>query len=71
MLLASPQQGEITVIMIGSWILHSIGHLGDGRMWMAKHPMVTEPFQPPVSGDNITVLSTFTIFKKRKTNFKN
>ena len=33
--------------MIGSWILHSIGHLGDGRMWMAKHPMVTEPFQPP------------------------
>ena len=31
------------MMMMGSWILHSIGHLGDGRMWMAKHPMVTEP----------------------------
>ena len=60
----------MTVIMMGSWILHSIGHLGDGRMRMAKHPMVTEPFQPPLSKVNITVLSTWTIFKKRKMNFK-
>ena len=57
--------------MMGSWMLHSIGHLGDGRMRMAKHPMVTEPFQPPMFKVNITVLSTFTIFKKRKHNFKN
>ena len=59
-------QDEVITIVMGSWILHSIGHLGDGRMWMVKHPMVTEPFQPPVSRVHMSVLSTCMIFKKRK-----
>ena len=46
----------------------SIGHLGDGRMWMVKHPMVTEPLQPPTFKVIITLLSTCMIFKKRKMN---